>query len=696
MFTLVPFVAGAVAADVVLFAVFVVLFRRERKEHLAWWAAAWGFDAARHALNVADAALGGHPPCATAATLAVVAGAACLLTGTTRFTAGRLSRVWLIATLLVGAWTVVAYAIEVGFVAGQLPPTALLGLMRVVTGAALLRARKSSVGGMIAGVALVLWGVHAWNYPFLRPVDWFAPWGFQISALLGMLVAIGTLLLHSEQARDAERASAARYQELFENVIEGAFRTSTKGRFLAANPALVRMLGYEHEHELLELDLMRDVYAEPADRARILAHQDGDTDTVKVKRRDGEIIEVEVHARRSRDASGEVRWLEGSMRDVTEEKRLREELAQAQRMEALGRMAGGIAHDFNNVLGTIVAATELAKLRLARGDRVQTELDDVLESALRAAALTRQLLALGRRQPRRPCALDLRTAVGATARVAGRVLGERVRLSVELGSEPQIVVADPAQLDQLLTNLALNARDAMPDGGELAISLGQVELDGRAHARIRVEDDGVGMTEETRSRMFDPFFTTKPYGSGTGLGLAMVYGAVTQAGGRIEVESAVGRGTRIDVLLPIATGDEARLETSETSEARDGSERRRSARILLVEDEPALRRSIEAALREAGHDVRSAEDGAAALAHVELMAFDLLVTDVVMPGLTGTELARAVRARLPACGVVYVSGYAADRLEDAMRDDAELLAKPFTIDALISAVSRRIALSDAA
>lgn len=583
MQSLIPFVLGAIATDLVLVAVFAVLYRRERRPHLGWWTIAWLLDAIRHGFNFADEALGGHPSCRIAGTLAIVGSAWCLLEGTGAFIGRARSRFWPIASLAVAGWVLVADALDAGFLATMLPPTLFLGAMRCVAGVALVRARAGAIGRVIAGLALIGWGLHAWNYPFLRPIAWFAPWGFQLSGFFGILVAIGTLLLHVEQAREAEA-------------------------------------------------------------------------------------------------------------------RLREELAEAQRLEALGRMAGGIAHDFNNALGTIVAAAELARLRVGRGESADAELADVCESAMRASGLTKQLLALGKREPIARREIDLREIVASSARVLARVLGEPIALDVSLGEVPLVVRVDPGQIDQVVTNLALNARDAMPAGGALRIALERVDVRGRPHARLRIEDRGEGMDEETRRRMFDPFFTTKP-GVGHGLGLAMVYGAVTQNDGKLDVKSAPGRGTRVDVLLPIVA--EASTREGVTERARDvtttgarRAARSRATRVLVVEDETALRRSIAHALRESGHEVIAAASAREALARLDgtRARLDLLVTDVVMPGASGAELAREVRLRVPDCPVVYVSGYSADRLDERALDErAELLAKPFTIEALVEAVERRLA-----
>lgn len=681
-------ITGLVAADTMLSTVFVVLYLRERQAYLRSWAFAHGADLLRQVCTLVAFSIESAGFLAILGEIAKTVGALLLLLGARQFAGRTLHPIWVLATVAASGWAVVATFTESPYWLQVLPSSLLLGSARVAAGVALYRAEGTRTARFLAGISLVLWGIHSIDYPFLRSVQWFAPWGFVLAWTFAICMGTGMLLLHLERARRQEKASAARYQELFDGAVEGFFRTSPRGRFEAANPALVRMLGYDSEAELFELDLMRDVYAFPEDRARILAHQDGDIDTVRLKRRDGSLVEVALHARRVRDAQGNVRYFEGSMRDVTEEQRLRAQLDQAQRMEALGRLAGGIAHDFNNVLGAIVAATDLARHRAARGRSADAELRDASDAAMRAADLTRQLLALARRVSlhRRP--IDLRESVASTSRVLSRVLGERVEVETTLGNEKLPVLGDPGQIDQVLMNLALNARDAMPNGGRMRITLSRVHVGPNEEARLSVEDFGAGMDDQTRQHMFDPFFTTKPNGSGNGLGLAMVYGAVTQNGGRIEVDSVLGRGTRVDVYLPLLS--EAVLAEAEAPRT-DGARESRSLRILLVEDEPTLRQSLGAALSDAGHDVRLAANADEALALFERGPIDLLITDVVMPGRSGPDLATVVRARDPRCALIFMTGYAPEPIDDSLSAGSEILAKPFEIADLLEAVARRAA-----
>jgi signal transduction histidine kinase/CheY-like chemotaxis protein len=378
-------------------------------------------------------------------------------------------------------------------------------------------------------------------------------------------------------------------------------------------------------------------------------------------------------------------------------------LLHMQRLESIGRLAGGVAHDFNNLLTVIGASASMAERALASGSSAAPDLHEVHLAVGRAAELTKQLLTFARKQVLVKRAVELNQLVTNVERMLGRVIGDNAQLSTKLCAEPLRVLADAGQLEQVLVNLVINARDAMPDkGGSIEIvtrrspALAQDEqeiegLSGGDYACIEVHDNGSGMTEEVRERLFEPFFTTKAPGRGTGLGLATSFGIVRQHEGSIRVESDSGMGTVMRVLLPLAAlGAEARPATSGVVPIA-----RERPRVLVVEDEPAVRAIAVRALSSAGFEVQQAENGAVGLALVESerIPFDVLVTDVVMPELSGPELARAVRKLEPSMGLVFMSG-----LPEAMHGahagefaGAAFLNKPFSPQVLVEAVRERIA-----
>jgi two-component system, cell cycle sensor histidine kinase and response regulator CckA len=398
-----------------------------------------------------------------------------------------------------------------------------------------------------------------------------------------------------------------------------------------------------------------------------------------------------------RDASGRTVGVLGVYTDVTEGRRLEEQLRQSQKMEAVGQLAGGVAHDFNNLLTVINGFGELLLSRLPPGDPSRDLAGQITKAGDRAAALTRQLLAFSRRQVVAPRVLDLNAVVSDLEKMLRRVIGEDVGLAVRLRPGLGRVRADAGQLEQALVNLAVNARDAMPQGGKLSIETADAELDegyARSHAGVApgryvllaVSDTGHGMTEGVKARIFEPFFTTKGVGKGTGLGLAMVYGIVKQAGGHVEVYSEVGVGTTFKLYLPLAE-EEARPSrpSSTPGLARGGSET-----VLLAEDEDAVRALTRTVLQGKGYSVLEAADGEGALrvAAAHAGPIHLLVSDVVMPGLGGRGLAERVLALRPGLRVLYLSGYTDDAVvrHGVLHENVNFLQKPFAVAALAQKV----------
>ncbi len=370
-----------------------------------------------------------------------------------------------------------------------------------------------------------------------------------------------------------------------------------------------------------------------------------------------------------------------------ERARLEEQLVQSQKMEAIGRLAGGISHDFNNLLTVICSYGDLLVEEIGSEDPRRQHAEEIVKAASRAATLTRQLLSFSRHQAVDRQVIDVNAVLLDLMRMLSRLLGERVQLAFLPGDQLWPVLADRGQIEQVVINLVVNARDAMPNGGQLEIETGNVELDQAylnehveaslgPHVRLSVRDTGVGMDEATRSRIFEPFFTTKEVGKGSGLGLAMVYGIVRQSDGHIVVQSAPGRGTSFDVYLPKTSHQPAR-----DAERREAPASRGTETILLVEDEPLVRDLAGHVLRRLGYRVTEATNAEEAIALVEgrKVTPDLLVSDVVMPGLGGRELASRLRAHLPALAVLLMSGYTTDvALRDTTDAQTAFLQKPFT------------------
>jgi PAS domain S-box-containing protein len=494
-----------------------------------------------------------------------------------------------------------------------------------------------------------------------------------------------------EQLHDSEH----KYRLLFETNPEPMFVYDFETlRILAVNGAAVARYGYS-EPEFLRLTL-RDIRS-PEDQARLeeeLAHRPDEgavRAAVRHCTKEGKRFEVDLVARPLEFAGRRARLV--LARDVTAQRHLEEQLRQSQKMEAVGQLAGGIAHDFNNLLTAILGSTQLLLHNMPPGDPRREDAEEIRHAGLRAAELTRQLLAFSRRQVLAPKVLDLNTVVAHMDRMLRRLLGEDVELATSLDPAAGAVNADPGQLEQVLLNLAVNARDAMPAGGRLSIGTTRVTLhDEHVERRHRmpagdyvclaVADTGVGMDETTQAHLFEPFFTTKEVGKGTGLGLATVYGIVKQSGGYIWVYSEPGHGTMVKIYLPRVPGvAEAPAPPPEPQPVRGGHEI-----VLLVEDAAPVRTLARRSLEARGYRVLDAADGPAALA---LSArhdggIDILVTDVVMPGMSGRELAERLAPERPSMKVLYTSGYTDDAMvrQGVLSAGVAFLQKPFVPDTL--------------
>ncbi|HEY0778740.1 MAG TPA: PAS domain S-box protein [Gemmatirosa sp.] len=426
---------------------------------------------------------------------------------------------------------------------------------------------------------------------------------------------------------------------------------------------------------------------------------DAPYDTIR-RAKDGTLIDVTVSSGVLRDGAGAVVGYVGMIADARERKRLEAELRQAQKMEAVGRLAGGIAHDFNNLLTVIRAGADLILDDVPEDSPVAADARDVRAAADRAAGLTRQLLAFSRRQKLAPRPLDVNAVVRALEPMLRRLIGTDIELVTLLDHEPLGVLADPSQLEQVVLHRAVNARDAMPDGGVLVIETARRAINARQGSRLaapvpagdyavlEVTDTGAGMSAPVRARVFEPFFTTKPPASGTGLGLATVYGIVTQSGGGLDVRSVEGRGSTFGVLLPRrplgATAPTAVATASGPSEAVAGT-------ILVVEDESAVRSTVRRVLERLGHRVLEARHGRDALdllRRADGPSVGLVLTDVTMPEMGGRALVEQLAAERPELPVLVMSGYAATAAGVAASD---VILKPFTADALAARVERALA-----
>jgi two-component system, cell cycle sensor histidine kinase and response regulator CckA len=508
--------------------------------------------------------------------------------------------------------------------------------------------------------------------------------------------SIGEDVTHRKEAEAALRESEERFRATFEQAAAGMGYTTLEGRYVRVNQRFCDIVGYTRDELLARTfqdithpdDLERDLLAQ----RQLLA---GELQTLAREKRylhkDGSVVWIDLTVSMLREPSGEPKYLIAVVQDITARKQLEQELFHAQRMEGVGQLAGGIAHDFNNLLTVISGRSHLALEKLQPADPLRRDLDLIQKTAKRAAALTRQLLAFSRKQVLQPRVVDPNDMVDNSTNLLKRLIGENIELVFVPAPAIGRVRVDPGQLEQVIINLAVNARDAMPGGGRLTIETSNITLDAGYAARhvgvtsgpyvmLAVSDGGVGMDAPTRARIFEPFFTTKGPGKGTGLGLATVYGIVKQSSGHIRVYSEPGVGTVFKIYLP-RTDAAPEAEPSGDTTLPRGTET-----ILLVEDEAEVRALAREVLEGLGYTLLEATNAAEAVLiaerHVGLI--NLLLTDVVMPRMSGRALAEAVTAVRPETTVLFMSGYTDDAIvrHGVLEAGVQLLEKPFTLQTL--------------
>ncbi|MGZ4337358.1 MAG: hybrid sensor histidine kinase/response regulator [Gaiellaceae bacterium] len=504
-----------------------------------------------------------------------------------------------------------------------------------------------------------------------------------------------SILYHVGQVEDVTKLRQAHAElesshELHRLVIESSRDVLSvfepDGTIRLVSPSVTDILGYD-ARELVGLDLSQFVH--PDDLATVLAAIDaslrGEETSVfrsRFRALDGTYHLWEGTVSRGLDRDGNPSFLVANSRDVTAQVELEGQLLQAQRMEAVGRLAGGVAHDFNNLLLAIRGYAELALEKSDAHAECSAEIAEVIDGADKAADLTRQLLAFSRRQMLNPQTFDLRDVIGDMVKLLRRLIGENVELNTVWPDEPTLVHADKAQLEQVVANLAVNARDAMPDGGHLSIEVSQDA--GHRQVLLIVRDDGTGIDPVTAAQIFEPFFTTKG-AEGTGLGLSTVHGVVTQSGGKIAVDSRLGEGTTFTISLPLAVADDPPPEPAAVPPTRGGSET-----ILLAEDNVMVARAVSELLRPHGYRVISVESGedAVNVARNAPGTIDLFLTDLVMRGLNGRQAAEAVLEHQPHTKVLYMSGYTDDVIIRVGRFEpgTTFIQKPFSGEELARSV----------
>lgn len=511
-------------------------------------------------------------------------------------------------------------------------------------------------------------------------------------------------------AEEAMIRSEEKYRTFFERNLAGSYIATADGTILECNPALVRMFGFASAEEVKQTDFAT-LFSSPAKRERFLQQLKKkrrlELYEEEYRRKDGTPLPVTANAIGIFNNQDQLIEISGFLIDETERRRTEKYLLQAQKMEAIGRLAGGIAHDFNNLLGVILGCSSLILESREGPNPFRQEVQEILDASRHAASLTRQLLAFSRKQVLQPAILNLNQIIEDVEAMVRRLIGEDIEIRTVLASDLAPVKADPSQIEQVLLNLCVNARDAMPNGGAITIETANVEADtvfaaqhipmkpGR-YARLSVSDTGMGMDKEILAHIFEPFFTTKGPEKGTGLGLSTVYGIVKQSGGYISAYSELNRGTTLFIYLPVTAGDtEQNVREAKSIDSMHGTET-----ILLVEDAAALRTLTQKILESCGYTVLEAENGEQAIKVVEKYpgSIDLLLTDVIMPHMSGPALAEYLLTVRPGIKVLFMSGYTDDAIADngLLRTGTTLLEKPFTMQALAGKIREVLENTDSA
>jgi PAS domain S-box-containing protein len=533
---------------------------------------------------------------------------------------------------------------------------------------------------------------------------WVASY-FPLPGAGGTVEGIGAIVVEDTARRRAEQArrrSGAEYQAIVEHAAYGIYRSSLDGRFLKVNPALVQMLGYDSEAEVLALDLERDLYTNPAQRWDLITRF---RDAARVqgveaewKRKDGHRIAVRLSGRLVRSEPGDLLGFEMMAEDVTEQRAMEHALRQAQKMETIGQLTSGIAHDFNNLLTVILTQAKFVSDAVpADQAEVRRDLHDLGDAARRGAELVQKLLGFSRSQRLNLKAVSLAEYLEEVIATLRRLLPATIELGFEANEEGAVVEADAGALQQILLNLATNARDAMPDGGTLHLELRRTRLDAEdrplhawvqpgPYACIAVSDTGMGMDRATLARVLEPFFTTKPPGVGTGLGMAMVYGLVKQHKGFVHLYSEPGQGTTVKLYLPLVYVEAEQPTAASALESLPGG----SESILVVEDDPALRTVAERLFTKHGYRVFAAADGAEGLElyRVHGSEIALVVTDLIMPKAGGFDVYEGVRRGSRTTKVLFTSGYPTPNYKKSVAGDANVafLTKPWTVSDMLAQV----------
>ncbi|KAB2878224.1 PAS domain S-box protein [bacterium] len=506
-----------------------------------------------------------------------------------------------------------------------------------------------------------------------------------------------------KNAEKALRESEEKYRSIFENIAEGIYQSTEEGQFITINPSLTKMLGYDSTDEVMMLNLNRDVYANAEDR--IILNREtlamGKSYYVEVnwKKKDGTIFPVRLNDRAVLDTKGIFQYYEVTVEDVSEQRKLEEHLVQSQKIESIGRIAGGVAHDMNNMLAVILPTAEMMKDFSDDAELVKKYSAVISSSARRAADIVKQLLVFSRQTPSQMVLMNLNDLIKETQKMLEHVIGKNITVEILLENGLPMIEADMTQLQQVLINLSVNARDAMSGNGTLLISTRKIRLEGKTisglenvvpgnYIELKVADTGSGIPEEIVSKVFDAFFSTKGAGQGTGLGLAVVKSIVLKHKGYIDVVSEIANGTTFTIYLPISDSDRPERTVLVSEELPP----RGNASILIVDDEEEILKVSKKIFSDLGYYVRTAQSGIKAIEMYRKNRADIVLLDIQMRGIDGRETLRRLREIDPNAKALYITGYARPEILSAIEqgNEAVIIQKPFSIQAMAEAIRKAL------
>ena len=548
------------------------------------------------------------------------------------------------------------------------------------------------------------------------PTPFWKKWYFLAIAILSLIIFLYFIIftyyktqMNKELEREVEERTRAlkesedKYRQLFMDSLDGIFISTPAGKFLDVNPAGVKFFGYDSKEELLRVDIPKDLYANPEDRDRFKQEmaEKGHVHNFEAdfKRKDGKIVTAVLSSTCVYDEYGNIKAYRGYIRDITEWKEMKQRLAHSQRMESLGLLAGGIAHDFNNILAGILGYASLMKMRMNQEDKLYRYVDIIEKSAQRAAELTNQLLIFSRRGQTKLVPVDLTSAIDEALKIIQSTFPKTIELIVDIEKDLPKILADPTQMQQILINLTVNARDALPDGeGKITISACRFSLQNTnvlnnpdakpgEYVCLKVSDNGVGIPEALQQKIFEPFFSTKPKGKGTGMGLAMVYGALKNLGGFIQLDSQVNKGTTFSLFLPVRT-----MQMNESAETQNTVNLQGNENILVVDDEEMVRNFCKLALEKYGYRITLAQNGQEALDIFRSSGqnFDLIILDMIMPVLNGIKAYKKIRETNKTLRFLISSGYSdSDKMSQLKKDPlVDVIYKPYRANDLVQMVRK--------